>query len=161
MTDLRITLFEDGPDITLENGDVAFGPGLAEAVLNALFSDARASDDELAAAGFTDPRGWPLEDPNDRWGSRLWLVARAKLAAGIGAQVRTFGNDALAWAVREGVAERVEVRTVERPEAERLELEVLIERGSARQWSSLWEGLESGATAPSTVGAVGFRLLYR
>lgn len=161
MTDLRVTLFEDGPDITIEGGDVAFSPGLAEAVLNSLFSDARATDDELAAAGFTDPHGWPLEDPTDRWGSKLWLLARSKLAAGIGAQVRDYGNAALAWAVREGVAERVEVRAVDRPDLDRLDFEVLIERGSARRWSSLWEGLESGETAPSTVGAVGFRLLYR
>lgn len=94
---------------------------LVRAVLISLFTWRRANpDDELPA----DTRqGWwgdsyPLE-PNDRIGSRLWLLARSKLTDETARRAREYAQEALQWLVEDSVVARVEV------EAERQGLQQL------------------------------------
>jgi len=47
---------------------------------------------------------------NDRIGSRLWLLARAKLVPETAARAKEYAEEALAWLVADGVAARVEVQ---------------------------------------------------
>ena len=94
-------------------------PGLAEdaaletAVLLSLFSDRRAEPDEAPPDGSDDRRGWWADAypaaVGDRLGSRLWLLSRSKGTAAVLALARSYAEEALAWLVEDGVAERVEV----------------------------------------------------
>ena len=91
------------------------------AVIISLFTWRRARpDDDLPG----DLRmGWwgdsVPEIPNDRIGSRLWLLSRAKLTAETVARAREYAEEALAWLVEDGVAARVTV------ESERIGLSTL------------------------------------
>jgi len=156
--DALLEIGEDGPDLVLEAGDLAVDEGLWTAVALSLFCDARArADDELPEAG-ADPRGWPLEAVGDRWGSRLWLLERAKATADSAALARGAALDALAWLAEDDVAESVDVEA--ELSGSGLGLVVTIARGAARRWSELWAGLERGETSRGLAGA-SLRLLVR
>jgi phage gp46-like protein len=94
---------------------------LVRAVIISLFTWRRARpDDDLPG----DLRmGWwgdsMPEIPNDRIGSRLWLLSRAKLTAETVARAREYAEEALSWLVEDGVAARVAV------ESERIGLSTL------------------------------------
>lgn len=161
MTDLRLSLYEDGPDVVLVDGDLELSPGLEEAVLYSLFSDARASADELADEGLTAPRGWWGEDPPDRFGSKLWLLERAKLDALTITRVQDYAREALAWMLAAGVAQSVDVRAIANNTASRVDLDIEIVRGSARQWSELWSAIEAGSATEIDGDRGRLRILYR
>lgn len=84
---------------------------LVRAVVISLFTWRRANpDDELPG----DLRmGWWGDSfpsvPNDRIGSRLWLLSRAKLTAETVTRAREYAEEALRWLVEDGIAARVEV----------------------------------------------------
>lgn len=84
---------------------------LVRAVVISLFTWRRANpDDELPG----DLRmGWWGDSfpsvPNDRIGSRLWLLSRAKLTAETVIRAREYAEEALRWLVEDGIAARVEV----------------------------------------------------
>jgi phage gp46-like protein len=106
---------EHGIDWSLSDGDLATDEGLTTAVLISLFTDARAREDDALPPGVTDRRGWwgdawPVA-PGDRIGSRLWLLAASKQLQEALIRAREFGEEALAWLVRDGAARRVEVET--------------------------------------------------
>ena len=96
---------------------------LVRAVLISLFTWRRANaDDELPAEA---RQGWwgdsfPVE-PNDRIGSRLWLLARSKLTEDTARRAREYAEEALQWLVDDGVVARVEVEA-ERQGLDRLAL---------------------------------------
>lgn len=161
MTDLRLDLFEDGADLTLERGDLLLAAGIGEAVLVSLFSDARASADELAADGTSDPRGWWGEDPPDRMGSKLWLLSRTTLSELTITRVGDYCREALAWMRQLGVAEEVTVEVTPLRERGEIDVEIVIRRGSAREWSELWAGIVAGTEVESTIGDSRLRIVYR
>lgn len=111
--------------VLIDGQQVSFGLDAAEplvrAVVISLFTWRRANpDDELPAEARL---GWwgdtfPTE-ANDRIGSRLWLLARAKLTAETPRRAREYAEEALRWLVDDGVAGRIEV------EAERQGLSTL------------------------------------
>lgn len=111
--------------VTIDGKLVALGldssEPLVRAVIISLFTWRRARpDDDLPG----DLRmGWwgdsVPEIPNDRIGSRLWLLSRAKLTAGTVARAKEYAEEALAWLVEDGVAARVTV------ESERIGLSTL------------------------------------
>ena len=115
ITDQPITLVLDGRTIPL---GLDSPEPLVRAIIISLFTWRRANpDDDLPG----DQRmGWwgdsfpPVE--NDRIGSRLWLLGRAKLTAATVIRAREYAEEALRWLVEDGVAARVEV------EAERIGL---------------------------------------
>lgn len=96
---------------------------LVRAVIISLFTWRRANpDDELPG----DQRmGWWGDSfptvPNDRIGSRLWLLSRAKFSVRNPPveRAREYAEEALAWLVEDGVVARVEV------EAQRIGLDTL------------------------------------
>lgn len=118
---------------------------LARAVISSLFTWARAREgDELPTPesprmGFWGDTYSPIQ--GDRWGSRLWLLARETLTAATVAKARDLAQEALAWMVADGVAKRVQVET-ERGGADRLNMRILVdEPGGARleiRFADIW-----------------------
>ncbi|WP_082061924.1 MULTISPECIES: phage GP46 family protein [Xanthomonas] len=96
---------------------------LVRAVLISLFTWRRANADDT----LPDPRGfrmgwWGDTYPvvaNDRIGSRLWLLARAKLTPSTVQRAQDYAEEALQWLIEDGVAARIAVR------AERQDLSTL------------------------------------
>lgn len=86
---------------------------LVRAVVISLFSWRRANpDDDLPG----DLRmGWWGDSfpsvPNDRIGSRLWLLSRSKLTDEVVLRAREYAAEALRWLVDDGIAARVDVET--------------------------------------------------
>ncbi|MFP3944636.1 MAG: phage GP46 family protein [Alphaproteobacteria bacterium] len=133
-------------DIAVSEGDLVTDEGLRTAVIVSLFTDARTSGEDDDVPG-TDKGGWwgeKLEDGNSRWGSRLWLLRRAKLTAGLPRLVEEWAAEALAWMVDQGVAERVEAVAEVTPAegGARLTLTVTLHRAQGAQsfvFDPLWE----------------------
>lgn len=161
--DLLLELSEAGPDLVLQGGDLAIDSGLSSAVLLSVFVDRRVAPDDLVPPD-DDPRGWPLEPSGDRWGSRLWLLERAKGTGENVALARAAVLEALRWLVDDGIAEevdaRVEIGASSTGLRERLLVEIDVRRGSARRWPHLWEGVERGELVRS-VDSTQVRLLFR
>ena len=103
--------------------------GLTTAVLVSLFTDARASLADLPA-GDTERRGWwgeQLDDDDDRFGSLLWLLERAKLTAETLALAERYTRDALQWILDDGMAVSIDAATA-RDGLDRMSLRLRIER---------------------------------
>ena len=90
---------------------------LVRAVIVSLFTWARAkSDDDLPAGPDNLGRmGWWGDSfpttPNDRIGSRLWLLSRSTLTPETVAKAKEYAQEALQWLIDDGVAARVDVQT--------------------------------------------------
>ncbi|PZO17624.1 MAG: hypothetical protein DCF26_09350 [Burkholderiales bacterium] len=118
--DQPLTIVIDGQ--TAQLGLDSIEP-LVRAVLISLFTWRRANaDDDLPAE---TRQGWwgdtfPVE-PNDRIGSRLWLLARSKLTEDTARRAREYAEEALQWLVDDGVVARIEVEA-ERQGLDRLAL---------------------------------------
>jgi phage gp46-like protein len=148
MSDIR-TVFIDmasGADYALLDFALDTDDGLETAVVLSLFTDARANDDDQLPAGQTDRRGWwgdayaPVE--GDRIGSRLWLLRRSKQLQSSLNEAREYAEEALAWMVEDGVAQRVEVVAyIPRFEVLGLAVDIYKPDGSVfrRRYESHWE----------------------
>lgn len=110
INDQPLTIVIDGQQIKL---GLDSAQPLVRAVMVSLFTWRRANpDDDLPG----DLRmGWwgdafaPIA--NDRIGSRLWLLSRAKLLPETAARAKEYAEEALQWLIDDGVAARVDVRT--------------------------------------------------
>ena len=108
INDQPLTINIDGREINL---GLDSAQPLVRAVIVSLFTWRRArADDDLPG----DLRmGWWGDSfpsvPNDRIGSRLWLLSRAMLLPETVAQAKEYAEEALAWLVDDGVAARVAV----------------------------------------------------
>ncbi|MDO8294380.1 MAG: phage GP46 family protein [Gallionella sp.] len=127
-------------------GDLSQADALVRAVLISLFTWRRAKPDDITEG---EKMGWwgdGVEPPavNDRIGSRLWLLARAKLIPQTFNAAREYAQEALDWLVEDGVASRVEVQA-ERHGVDGLALLVAITRidGSnvALRFDNVWESI--------------------
>lgn len=134
MTDLLLTT---AGDLVLEAGDLRLDHGIGSAVLASLYTDARATDEQLAPLGGTDPRGWWPDTEGDRWGSLLWLLRREKATGATLTRAREYVREALSWLVSEGIVQGVEVDASFVRSGE-MELEVRLVRGTGSRWSHLW-----------------------
>jgi len=117
-----------------------------------IFSWARAQPGDVlpsTRSGKRDRRGWFAEGlsadyQNDAFGSRLWLLERAKLTAETLRLARSYVEEALAWLVDDGIAESVAVE-VQRQGRGGLSIAVTVTRGSGSlaaedlRLSFLWE----------------------
>jgi phage gp46-like protein len=117
MADLAL-LFTDerGGDLVLDGQDLARDDGLESAVLVSLFTDRRASAEQLRPGDdATDLRGWwgdiHATVDGDRFGSHLWLLRREKQTRETLARARQYARDALAWMLEDRVAASVSVAT--------------------------------------------------
>lgn len=85
---------------------------LQTAIVISLFTDARAGQDDHLPRGQTDKRGWCGEEfvaPDAApWGSKLWLLP-AKAMPDVLERARFAAQEALAWLVPAGLAQRVSV----------------------------------------------------
>ncbi len=109
-------MINDQPlSIVLDGRTIPLGMGaqepLVRAVLVSLFTWRRANPDDDLPGDLR--QGWWGDSfptvPNDRIGSRLWLLARAKLLPETVNRAREYAEEALHWLVEDGVASRVEV----------------------------------------------------
>jgi phage gp46-like protein len=94
-----------------ETGALAKDDALQTAVVLSLFTDARARPDDGAEG---DRRGWVGDafTPEDRVGSRLWLLKREKQTEETRRRAEDYANEALAWLVDAGLATSVSVTAV-------------------------------------------------
>ena len=109
INDQPLTIVIDGR--TLDLGLNSAQP-LVRAVLISLFTWRRANRDDALPGDLR--MGWWGDSfaaaPNDRIGSRLWLLSRAKLTSETVALAKEYAEEALRWLVDDGVAARVEVQ---------------------------------------------------
>lgn len=121
-----------------ETGALTDADGFESAVMLSLFSDARASKDEVMG---DDPRGWWgdtwSEVMNDKLGSRLWTVLRGGSLAEH-ASARTAAEEALQWLVTDGVAAAVSCVVSLADEGVVLRVEISKPKGLTR-WTRAWE----------------------
>lgn len=94
--------------------DLASDEGLETAILLSLELDRRAEDsDKLPGGDDADRRGWWgdqfLPVKGDRYGSRLWLLARAKKVPETARDAETYVREATAWMIEDKVLERIDV----------------------------------------------------
>jgi phage gp46-like protein len=143
---LKIAYSDAGFDLVNENG-LQSDDGLQTAVILSLFTDARASADELAAAGLPvdQNRGsWQDDYPEtegDVFGSKLWLLARAKRTDETLSRARGYAEAALAWLLADGVAQRVTVGTSWYGRTGFLVVTVDIERARTPRWRTVWDAI--------------------
>lgn len=130
INDQPLTVTIDGKLVTL---GLDSSEPLVRAVIISLFTWRRARpDDDLPG----DLRmGWwgdsVPEIPNDRIGSRLWLLGRAKIIPETLRRTKEYAEEALAWLVEDGIAARVDVE-VERHGIETLALACRIYKTDGR-----------------------------
>lgn len=117
MADIAL-VFEDtiGGDLLLSGQDLARDDGLETAVLVSLFTDRRASPDQIRPGeDASDLRGWwgdtvPAAEEHQT-GSLLWLLRREKQTREVLARARQYAEQALAWMIEDRVARRIAVAT--------------------------------------------------
>ena len=164
MTDLRVHLTENGADFLIENGDLVIDEGLEAGVIFSLFSDARVDPEEALPEetpteldGREPPfvrevRGFWADTAADRWGSKLYLLSRAKATDETAQRAAEFVRSSLDWLLRDRIAAAVEVdadfEVLEADDGRRekvLVLEIRIRRGASPRWDELWAAIEGFA----------------
>ena len=103
-------------DIKIEGAGFDESPLLDTLIINALFSDARATPEVLARMGLppdTDPRGWVgdsyAKTKGDRYGSLLWTLEREKQTDETLNLARDYCEAALAFLIEDGIAGSITV----------------------------------------------------
>ncbi len=121
---------------------------LPRAVIISLFTWRRANgDDELPAS---KKYGWWGDSyaqlPNDRIGSRLWLLSRSKMTNDTVARAQEYATEALQWLIDDGVADSVQI-FAEREGLSMLALQIRITRGNAAllniRFINVWDYLNA------------------
>jgi phage gp46-like protein len=123
--------------------------GLQTAIIQSLFTDARARPDDALPLNSSERRGWlgdqyasgSLDAAQDEWGSRLWLHYRGKVTDDKLERARFAAQESLAWMLRDQVASRIEVAAQWTGEQrDRLALRVSIYQGEASSpvYDVLW-----------------------
>lgn len=120
---------------------------LVRAVVISLFTWRRAHDDDVLPNPRGARMGWWGDSfppaPGDQIGSRLWLLARAKLTDATARQAEDLAREALQWLVDDGVAARLAVHAERRGlSALALSCAVFAADGSARavlRFQNLWD----------------------
>ena len=134
-------------DLFIENGQVKLGRDIETAVLISLGTDREARpDDEVPG---DDRGGWWADalntDPNDRIGSRLWLLKGKKLTSANLEKAREYCIEALQWMIDDSIAAKIEVFTEENA-AGRLGARIRIHRPGddvlEYRYVDLWNELE-------------------
>lgn len=131
--DVRLTFDAStlAADAILTSGDLVEETSLQTALLLSLFTDARASAEQLERFGGDQPRGWwgdaHSKIDGDQFGSLLWLLEREVDTTETLNRAREFASQAVAWIVDQGLAASVDV------EAEYLSAGVLALRVSPQR----------------------------
>lgn len=100
---------------------------LARAVVISLFSDKRASEDEVPDGGTR--RGWwgdtYADNKGDQIGSKLWLLQREKLTNETLMRAKEYTEESLQWLITDRVVSRIDV-SVERSRADGINISVTL-----------------------------------
>lgn len=155
---IRIAQSDDGVGFDYVNSDgIETDDGLETAVILSLFQDARATEDEIAAAGLpaAELGGWWGEAFNeiegDAEGSKLWLLARSKKTDETLARAKSYAEEALQWLIDDEVASAIAVEASWFYGQHRglLVLVIDITRADGKRWRSVWNAM-SGDMLEST-----------
>lgn len=143
MTDIALVFNEDTltADLAINDGDLVSDNGFETAVIMSLLTDARASDDDDIPDGTDDKRGWWADAYLDRpFGSKLWLLSRAKQLLETLVRAEYYAEQALQWLIDDGVAREV-IATASYPRDGVLALLISIRRPRdiQGQWQRIWE----------------------
>ncbi|MHC8366304.1 phage GP46 family protein [Pseudomonas sp. ZT5P21] len=114
MADASMVMTENGGALVLSGFDLARDDGLETAVIISLFTDRRASPEQIPVElPQDDLRGYwgdiSNATPSDQTGSLLWLLAREKQLPQVLGRAQQYCREALAWMIEDLVATRVEV----------------------------------------------------
>lgn len=114
MADAAMVMTENGGALVLAGFDLERDDGLETAVIISLFTDRRASPEQIPSElPQGDLRGYwgdiSNASPSDQTGSLLWLLAREKQLPQIFGRAQQYCREALAWMMEDLVATRVEV----------------------------------------------------
>jgi phage gp46-like protein len=116
MSDFTLTMINSSgfADMSIVKGDFAIGRDLETAVLVSLFSNRRATNDELNdyATGRAKPELntglWIDTYRTDiQYGSGLWLLSRSKRSEETRDRYERYADEALKWLVADGVASSI------------------------------------------------------
>lgn len=112
MTDLSLVFTGQETDLSLALDDINTDEGLETAVSISLFTDRRASNDDVIPDGTDNKRGcWIDSYPEvegDLIGSRLWLLFREKTQQGVINRAKAFIAEALQWMMDDGVVSEIQ-----------------------------------------------------
>lgn len=126
--DIAIVWGDVDGDLSVSDDDLLADEGLVTAVLLSLFVDRRAEPDDVLPSGDADRRGWLGDEfaavEGDRYGSRLWLLDRAKRTPGIAREAEGYVREAVAWMLEDKVSDRVEVTVTDKPQALLFDLQI-------------------------------------
>lgn len=101
-------------DYVISNGAFASGRDVETAVLLSVFTDRLANVNDVipdaprGAPG--DRRGWWADDPQNLFGSRLWLLNRAKGPLTVAADAEGYAAEALQWLIDDGVVAKFTIQ---------------------------------------------------
>lgn len=116
MADAAMVMTENGGALILSGFDLVRDDGLETGVIISLFTDRRASPEQITAElpqddlrGYWGDIGNAI--PSDKTGSLLWLLAREKQLPQVLGRAQQYCREALAWMVEDLIATRVEVTT--------------------------------------------------
>lgn len=103
-------------DLVMIDDDLASDAGLETAVELSLFTDRRAESDNAPPSGDpNDRRGYWGDQfsavEGDKFGSRIWLLDRAKATNETALSWKEYALEALAWMTEDGVVSGVDVAT--------------------------------------------------
>lgn len=126
---------------------------LESLVLVSLFTDAEATEAEIAVADLDQQRGWwadadtVRETGVNRMGSKLWLLSREKTRLQTLRRAEGYALDALLWLKSQGIAASISVSATS-PRRGWLALEIVITRPNKLlpPFKRLWE-LQSDAVS--------------
>lgn len=88
--------------------------GLRHAVLESIFSDAKAYDWQAERFGNSDKRGWCFKAQLNEHGSKVWLLLREKTTLETESALINYINKALEWVNEFGHFELITERLVNR-----------------------------------------------
>lgn len=129
-----------GLDLKLSGGDLVTDPGFSTFVLACLWTDRRADDDDGLPIE-EDPRGYWADREGDRWGSRLWLLDRAKAVSATLSQGEAFCAEGLEVMKKLGMAASVTTKAAfGRPGL--MKIDIKIQRDARPRWDDVWKGTE-------------------
>lgn len=98
-----------GDFVRTGGGNLDTDEGLETALTISLFTDARAKASDDVDPGI-DPRGWwgaAFLDDVGQYGSRLWLLKRAKLTDATLLQAVGYAKECTAWLVKQRIASEI------------------------------------------------------
>lgn len=131
-------------DVLLASGDLVEENSLQTALLLSLFTDRRATPEQLQRFGGDNPRGWwgdaDATVPGDAFGSHLWLLEREIELQETLNRAREYGEQAVEWIIEDGLAESIAV-VAAYPQRGVLALQVTPERarGTRERFAFVWE----------------------